>query len=224
LQESIINRKKIVLRSFDLNEGSKGKIEFALRWIAERYKCNALASVMYACVKEFLFNGIKANVKRVLFDLNRINIFIEDEYDKGMKIFKENLSPEKIKGFLPLMKGHGLYTDLGIEHAHDAIILLVTNNVLMTDFEVARIQKKYASLKDFDNLGEFFEEYADETEGAGLGISMVMIMLKNLDFPGFVNIYKNETCTSVRIVFPLVADYQDQQAEFEKENRMIKLI
>ena len=59
------------------------------------------------------------------------------------------------------------------------------------------------------DLVEFSVHYGDESEGNGLGLAMVVLLIKDMGFdPGFFRVYHNEGQTTARLEFPLSADYR----------------
>ena len=58
------------------------------------------------------------------------------------------------------------------------------------------------------DLVEFSVHYGDESEGNGLGLAMVVLLIKDMGFdPGFFRVYLNDGYTTARLEFPLSADY-----------------
>ena len=55
---------------------------------------------------------------------------------------------------------------------------------------------------------EFSVQFADETEGKGLGLAMIVLLIKDLGFDSsFFRVYKKPDRTVARLEFPLSADY-----------------
>ena len=67
-----------------------------------------------------------------------------------------------------------------IKRSNDNIDLSIINNVPLTSEEEERIQKKFEQIKGFDNIADAFTILQDSSEGAGLGIAMMIIMLKEM--------------------------------------------
>lgn len=61
----------------------------------------------------------------------------------------------------------------------DMIRIRVMNNVKLSPTEVERINQRIEKARLYNDLAEAFLEAGDETEGAGLGLVMSLMMLKN---------------------------------------------
>jgi len=70
--------------------------------------------------------------------------------------------------------------------------------------EEERIREKFIKAKKYDNLFEFYVDHGDNTEGAGMGITMVEILLAQSGFDRHIfTIYsskiKRETVAKVEL-------------------------
>ena len=63
--------------------------------------------------------------------------------------------------------------------AKDVISLSVSNNTKITDAEYKRIQDKISKTQNYNNVADAFSDI-DQTEGSGLGIITIVIMLRKL--------------------------------------------
>ncbi|MDP3445095.1 MAG: HDOD domain-containing protein, partial [Ignavibacteria bacterium] len=99
-------------------------------------------------------------------------------------------------------------------HNKDLFRIRVMNNIQITAEEIARIKEKIQKASQYQDLGEAFMDAADDTEGAGLGLIMTMMMLKN-DGLG-VNSFKYESVqdkTSVIIDVPTSTGVNNPQIQ-----------
>lgn len=86
------------------------------------------------------------------------------------------------------------------------IDLEIRNNFPLLPIEAERVKEKFINAKKYDNLFEFFMEHGDSTEGAGMGITMVEILLSQSGFDRrLFSIYSSERKkeTVARVEVPL---------------------
>jgi putative nucleotidyltransferase with HDIG domain len=155
------------------------------------------------CVMELATNAKKANTKRVYFDEIGLDLTNPDDYQKGMENFK-NTTLDNITHYLQLQKEKGLYIKLILQVRGNTVLIEVRNNAAATHTEISRIQDRLANAKQFDNLDEAFTQILDGSEGAGLGLVILVLMLKKMDLnEDCFNIRSNEKETVARLTIPL---------------------
>jgi putative nucleotidyltransferase with HDIG domain len=154
------------------------------------------------CVRELMTNAKKANTKRVYFAEKGLKIDVVEDYEEGMRTFKED-SIEKLGYYLALQKEQGLYIKLMLFAKSDSIQIEVRNNSLIVRSELLRIYDRLARSQRFNSMDEAFSQVLDDSEGAGLGLVVMVLMLKKmgLDKDAF-SITCNETETIAKIVVP----------------------
>ncbi|MDR3139932.1 MAG: HDOD domain-containing protein [Treponema sp.] len=155
------------------------------------------------CIQELAVNAKKANTKRVYFFEKALDLSNPEDYQKGMASFKED-TLNNIAHYLQLQKEKGLYIKLTFQVKKNNILIEVRNNVTVTKTELIRIHDKLARSRQYDNLEDALSQVLDNSEGAGLGLVILVLMLKKmgLDEDCF-DILSNETETVARIVLPL---------------------
>jgi len=155
------------------------------------------------CVQELVVNAKKANTKRVYFSERGLNINSDDEYKTGMENFKEE-TIGNIAHYLQLQKEKGLYIKVILQIKRNTIYLEVRNNVTTNKMEQLRIHDKMARSRQFNSLEDALSQVLDETEGAGLGLVILLLMLKKmgLDDDAFL-IKSTEKFTIASISIPL---------------------
>jgi putative nucleotidyltransferase with HDIG domain len=103
-----------------------------------------------------------------------------------------------------MQKEKGLYIKLVLQIKKYIIHIEVRNNVIITKTELIRIHDKLARSRQYDNLEDALSQVLDDSEGAGLGLVILVLMLKKigLDEDCF-DIMGTEKETIARIVIPL---------------------
>jgi putative nucleotidyltransferase with HDIG domain len=154
------------------------------------------------CVQELIVNAKKANTKRIYFAEKGLKIDSPDEYKLGMQTFK-NDTLENIGHYLVLQRERGLYIKLLLTSRNDSIQFEVRNNSVISRTELMRIYDRLARSQQFRSMEEAFAQVIDDSEGAGLGIVVLVLMLRKmgLDKNAF-NITCTETETVAKIIVP----------------------
>lgn len=150
-------------------------ISYFLKEIHQEY----MTEYIVYCVSELVTNAKKANTKRVYFQEKGLDLFNEEEYDEGMLKFKEE-TLSNISHYLRLQKEAGLYIKFILHKKGNTIKIEVRNNSPLTVFEFKRMHDKIARSHEFGSVEEAFVHFIDETEGAGLGLIIMMLMLKKI--------------------------------------------
>ncbi len=144
---------------------------------------NALMNNISYCIHEVAGNAHKANLKRLYFDLKKLDIDNPEEYKWGMQTFKKEAlqHPEK---YARQHKENGYYIKFHFQIEEPYFKIVIRNNVCLTDQEQIRINKKIEIARHAQNLADVYAVSEDYTEGAGLGIVMLHVILRNLGFDG----------------------------------------
>ncbi|MBR5646501.1 MAG: HDOD domain-containing protein [Treponema sp.] len=155
------------------------------------------------CLGELLTNSKKANTKRVFFAENNLDINDPKDYAKGMSIFREKTFGN-IDHYLTEQKKAGLYVKLILQALDDKINIEIRNNSRLCKFEEKRIQEKLNSVKQYNNEKDVINKVLDQTEGAGLGIIIMILMLQKIGLSkeNYKIFVKNDE-TVTRIEIPL---------------------
>ena len=161
-------------------------------------------------LNELVVNAKKANTKRIYFKEKNLNIFDLNDYNKGMKTFK-NDTLNNINYYLKLQKDAGLYVRLILQVKNNNIIIEVRNNSKITPFEKERIQQKLEQAQQYESIQDALTTVLDDSEGAGLGLVILILMLEKIGMTkeNFQTI-TNDTETITRITLPLSEETQKE--------------
>jgi len=141
-------------------------------------------------VLELAANAKKANTKRVYFAERGLDISNDYDYMIGMEDFKEH-TLGKVSHFHQLQEERGLYIRLVLQMRGDIIEIEIRNNTAATHTELFRIHDRLALSRQYQNLDEVFSRILDDSEGAGLGLIILILMLKKMGL--------NENCFDIRM-------------------------
>ncbi|EMY79537.1 hypothetical protein LEP1GSC060_2549 [Leptospira weilii serovar Ranarum str. ICFT] len=210
----------ISLITYVLTQSGEKKLRYIIQTILTRYNRLDLSELLYTSAKELIVNATKAAIKRILFKESKLDIESAQDYVRGMESFHNSLSDKKFPFYREKMKEHDLSIKVTFGFNEDRIVLKVLNNFQLTDQEEKRVREKFRISRDFDNLFEFFMKFGDSTEGAGLGITMVEILVAQSGFDRHLfTIYskKGVSQTVARVEIPLKEDYIPRRLKFARE-------
>ncbi|MCL2180935.1 MAG: HDOD domain-containing protein [Treponema sp.] len=131
------------------------------------------------CVQELVVNAKKANTKRVYFTELGLNINDDRDYEYGMKTFKDD-TISNIAYYLQKQKEKGLYIKVILQIKRNTINIEIRNNVTATKTEQLRIHDKLARSRQYNSLEDALSMVLDDSEGAGLGLVILVLMLKKM--------------------------------------------
>jgi putative nucleotidyltransferase with HDIG domain len=147
-----------------------------------------LKDYLVYCVQELAVNAKKANTKRVYFEERGLDLGKPEEYKLGMSAFKET-TLNNIAHYLQLQKEKGYYIKIIFQIKQNVINIEIRNNVAITRTELIRIHDKMARSRQYGSLEDAFSQVLDSSEGAGLGLVIMALMLKKMGL--------NEDCFSI---------------------------
>ncbi len=194
---------------FVLNDSVEKEVELVLGDIFNKYGKPDYSGIIFTCIKELIINASKANLKRILFEEHNMNIDSEEEYIAGMLRFREELSNSRILSFEEKLKEKNYWLRVTFESNETGVRIEVINNAHITKIEERRIREKLRKAMSYDDIAQFYLEQGDEIEGAGMGIALVVMLLKGLGFdPSLFRLGNTKgRQTLIRIEIPLTPDY-----------------
>lgn len=219
VDEAVSDERPICLQTYVLGDSGETKLKYIISNILKRYHREDLMELLYTAAKELIVNSTKAAIKRIVFADQGYSIEAKDEYEKGMGDFKANLTDKKFPFYRSRMKIDNLCVYIRFSYDQNRIILRITNNFPLSRFEEARIREKFINAKKFDNLFEYFQEHGDNTEGAGMGITMVEILLAQSGFDRHLfTIYSSDRKgeTTARLEIPLSTDHKPRRTLYKR--------
>jgi putative nucleotidyltransferase with HDIG domain len=164
-----------------------------------------LKDYLIYCLRELAVNAKKANTKRVYFEVKGLDLDLPEDYEKGMATFKQD-TLGNITYYLAKQKEKGYYVKIIYQAKGPNILLEVRNNVEINKTEYLRIHDKLARSRQYNTLEEALSAVLDSSEGAGLGLVILVLMLKKmgLDEECF-DIWAENGETVARITVPVAA-------------------
>lgn len=212
--------RPLEFRSTLMREGGEAKLERIVDRLLTHLDQSELIGPAYAAVRELVQNAAKANLKRVLFSELGVDPNDRQNYHEGMDVFRERLTGAKLVDHARLIYEQGLYFRIGFHYSKEAICVTVRNPFVLFPAEEKRVREKFVQSDGVDNLYDFYRSFSDSTEGAGMGIAMVQILLSQAGYSQrCLSIYSDyrRNQTVARIILPLSPAYRLPRERFADE-------
>jgi hypothetical protein len=155
-------------------------------------------------LRELMQNAVKANMKRVCFQGMKLDIRNDTDYNAGMREFKKiAYHPELLKNKLFESRYKVI---INFRKRAEGIAIEVINNARIVPVELDRLRFRLVKAGECKNFTEAYLNMHDASEGAGLGIIMSAMLLKNAgldDQSILINPDENEVKVTLRIPYQL---------------------
>lgn len=141
-----------------------------------------LLETIITIIREIILNAMKANAKRLYCELNKLDIHNHEVYTKIMEKFKEEVigNTAIIQDELNTSE---YYIKLELKKENDGIEIEVSNNTLILPEELERITLRLSKAREVTSFADVYDDIYDDSEGAGLGIVLSVLLLKNAGLP-----------------------------------------
>jgi len=185
-------------------------------------KKNSLFLNLSYMIKELVANAYKANLKRVHFKLNRLDINSSEAYKIGIKSFKDNFKDLDSNLFREARSMRS-YIKIDFNVVNNVLILSIMNNTPILKIERDRIVNKVQNANEINDLEEAINKVIDKEEGSGLGLIIVLLTLKKIGLNEHsFEVLANENSTEIRIKIPLdIVDKFEEEIISETAVRVI---
>lgn len=178
---SIAHSRTLTVRTYAYRPPERAHVDRILGAYLDAVGMKGVRSNLTYCLHELAANAKKANTKRLYFMDRGLDINYPADYEEGMRDFKAQ-TVAHIDGYLSRQKEAGLHVKFEFRRLQAGVSVAVINNCDLTGVEQERIQEKLRIARRYDCLVDAFPNSEDGQEGAGLGIVMLVFMLRNLGF------------------------------------------
>lgn len=203
----------VQIKTYRISQELEQIIHDHLNKIFSKSERPGVVPLVYTILKELGINACKANQKRVFFEEKGYDILNPDDYSKGIKEYKASFSESMGVEYGPKSKNKGYFCLIRFEYNQGGITITVTNNTPITKQEEKSIREKLAKAMGYDDLAMFYMDNADNTEGAGLGLALIIIMLKGEGIdPNYFRISISGETTTARLEIPLSAEFRSKRS------------
>ncbi len=210
-------QEKVQVRWIDAD--ARNRLRAVFDDLEQSLHIDGISVVLTTAVLELVENAVKANLKRAFFIKNGYAFDNHSEYEKGIQAF--------VKAYPDIRQGHysealrelALVVSVEVDYNDQRLLVFVENNAVLVSQEEERIRKQLAAAMLSDKLAEFYVHYGDETEGSGLGLAMIVVLIRNLGFAAEnFRVFQQGDRTIARLEFPLNADYVPIRERWRREN------
>ncbi len=195
------NSVPLTIKTFTLPHDTEMYLDEILGIYLKELGQDKLKEPLAYCLRELAVNAKKANTKRIYFKEKKLDLQDEEDYKVGMAKFKSE-TLDNIDFWLKLQKEAGLYIKVIFHTKSQILNLSVCNNAEITKKEQIRVYDRIARSRAFSSLEEALSTVLDDSEGAGLGIVILVLMLKKLglDEEAFdIDVENGETIARISI-------------------------
>ncbi|MCB1324540.1 MAG: HDOD domain-containing protein [Leptospiraceae bacterium] len=169
------------------------------------HRLSFLENVIMTLLRECVANAVKANLKRAYFDRHAADITSASEYEQLIQDFKQN-GVANLEDHIPAMNDLGLKVKVHLETNEHGLRLIIQNNAGMTPEELQRAKERVSVAGRLESVVDAFDEFADEEEGAGLGLILNMLLLKKSGIdPKNFQIASDQANTRVSLTIPRIS-------------------
>lgn len=202
IRAAIQNQESVEIFSSTLTHEIEERFQRVLTIFLEECNQTQLFNSLSYCALELLSNANKANAKRLYFQERNLDIANSKDYTDGMQNFGSDLKDNK-RHYISKLEEGSLTINLLLS-SDQIITLKVINNSKITPEEHVRILDKIAKAKRYTSMEDAISD-VDPTEGSGLGIIIIILMLQELGLDGseHLTFETNETDTIATISIPL---------------------
>lgn len=183
LNEAISGQRVLTVTAHSYLGDERRYIDAILdRYLTELGLSSLMNNISY-CIHEVAGNAHKANLKRLYFEMKGLDIGKPEEYELGMRSFRSEVLQEPRK-YTQHHKDRGYYIKFHFQIEEPFFRVVIRNNVPLTAQEKARIVNKERIAESAATLADVYSVSEDYTEGSGLGLVMLHLILRNLGFSG----------------------------------------
>lgn len=195
----------------------KDSLKQAFDEVEQKLGIDGLGTALFTVVMELVTNAVKANLKRAFFTKHGYSMKDAESYKSGVDAFKENYNVIEGEEYQRALGELDLVVSVNIDLDNDRLLTFVENNSMLQDDEETRIRGKLASAMSANELVDFYLHYGDDSEGSGLGLAMIVFLMREIGFdPDNFRVYQKNGKTIARIEFPLNKDYVPIRSRFQK--------
>jgi hypothetical protein len=195
--------------AYSISDDVELQVRAILHDILEIHNCQDLLAPIYTSVKELIINAIKANFKNIYFEdyapKNKSDEMIK--YETALQLFQLEMSRENARNLERIARKQGIKAEIDFWTVENMLHVIVSNPVRMTEMELNNIKQKLVDAEQCVDLADYFLQNIDDPhrEGAGLGLILIMMMLKSLQAPkDSLVIMSDDEKTRAYLKIPLV--------------------
>ena len=200
------NQRRIVLSVMDAD--ARARIRAVFEDLERELAVDGLGVAVTTSVLELVENAVKANLKRAFFERHGYSLDDPESYANGVAAFKQSYDRIKDQEYIRALGELELAVTVELNQDRNRLLIHIENNAVLLAAEEERIRQRLAAAMAASHLADFCVQYGDETEGSGLGLAMIVFLIRNLGFSAdHFRVFQKGAKTIARLEFPLTADY-----------------
>jgi len=181
-KESIKNDQRFYMQFNFFSPEVEATFMKIIHRLLEKHDILYLKEMLITVLREVITNAVKANTKKLYFKIINMDIKKKDDYRKGMENFKKDVYAGETDIFTKLAE-YNLLVRVIFDYTPNSFKISVINNTPILEEEQRKIESRIKKAYSYNDISEAFEDVMDDSEGAGLGLIMAMMLLKNAAFP-----------------------------------------
>ncbi|MFP4484314.1 MAG: hypothetical protein ACLFO1_05625 [Spirochaetaceae bacterium] len=179
IREAVRQERVISIKTISYFADERAYIDEVLEVFLEEANLTEYANKIAYCVHELAGNAWKGNVKRAYFHELGLDINDPADYERGMETFRADTLSD-ITRYTDMQRELGIHFRVDFRLRGEEARIAVRQNTRLTDFERKRIEEKLALAAEHATMVTAYESAEDTSEGAGLGLIMTILMLRNI--------------------------------------------
>ena len=201
--ETLSSKEDFFIQFKRLTEDVESQIIKLIHRFLENYDLIYYKNTVTSIIKELINNAIKANLKRLYFESLRLDINNTKDYRKGMDNFKDDVFQKEENNIIKSLQTSKYMVRVKFGIINDNLTISVINNSQILESELSKIKSRVAKAYRYKNIPEAFTDVLDDSEGAGLGLIIALMLIKNSGFPkNSFTISRNNALTSINLIIP----------------------
>jgi len=169
---------RITIRCYDMDRDAVELVRKIIDLLLARQDLLGYSYELFTCLKELAVNATKANYK-LLFDRHVARpqgVGAGSDYREFMRLFKEEIEENANRRLVELARREDRYITIFFQSSPESVAIWVANNASISTIEKRRLLRK---IRHGELSGDSFEAASDDfAEGAGMGIGLVLSILK----------------------------------------------
>lgn len=195
------------LEFYDLYSGDEKKLMAKLRDALQKLKRSDASGPIYLIVRELLTNSLKAMYKKIYLDYFLHEMGFSDlPYEDWLAIFKTEIETHMAENFANICREKNMSVKFQLKPTEKGIEMEIVNDGTPSEVEWARLQKSLKNSQEVTDMGYLFDSEEDmdkQQEGAGLGVPLITLMLKNMNLStSSFDVVKQDNKTIAKLFFP----------------------
>jgi hypothetical protein len=179
VRKAIVSGSSVALKTSNYSATHRDHVDRVLSLYLYELGLVHLHNNLAYCVHELAGNARNALLKRIWFSEHGLDLADRATYSASVAEFRRTMSADPQR-YLAVLESSQYHIRFILAHNPDQIWITVENNTPLLTIERERIEAKLAAARDYQSMADAYGAMIDFSEGAGLGLAMVVIMLRTL--------------------------------------------